>query len=146
MFLAPFALTIFGFSMSSASKVRFSRGASAGAASCLLDFADFFGGFVSAVTGDVVSAASVGWAASSFASATAGFSSAFGFFGFSAFSAFGFAGFLCSAILIKLCLLLLPDYGSRPRSCAVLCAYARLSMSAVRGLANRGGGAVRDNN
>src|SRR5437016_2689839 len=146
MFLAPFALTIFGFSTSSASKVRFSRGASAGAASCLLDFVGFFAGFVSAVPGAVVSAASVGWTASSFASATAGLSSTFGFFGFSAFSALGFAGFLCSAILIKLCLLLLPDCGSRRQFCAVLCACARLSMFADRGRASRDGGVGRGNN
>src|SRR5882724_2352907 len=146
MFLAPFALTIFGFSTSSASKVRFSRGASTGAASCLVGFAGFLAGFASAPTGTAVSAAGVSAVLSALASAAGDFSSASGFFGLSAFSAFGFAGFLFSAILIKLCLLLLPDCGSRRRFCAVLCACARLSMFADRGRASRDGDVGRGNN
>src|SRR6266568_3593427 len=133
MFLAPFALTIFGFSTSSASSERFSRGASAGAASGLAGFAGFFAGFATAVTGAGVSV--VGFGDSCFASWDVGvsgaFSSAFGFFGFSAFSAFGFAGFLCSAIF-KLSRLLLLDCESRQRSYAVLCECAHLSMFADR--------------
>src|ERR1700719_905268 len=150
MFLAPFALTIFGFSTSSGSNVRFSRGASAGAASGLLGLAGFFAGFVSAVTGVVVSGAGVGCAASPFTSAgAAGFSSAFGFFGWSAvsaLSAFGFAGFLCSAILIKPCLLLLQGYGSRRPFCAAPCACAHLSMFAVHARVVRDGVVAHDNN
>src|SRR5258708_39659034 len=146
MFLAPFALTIFGFSTSSGYNERFSRGASAGATSGLPGFACFFAGFASAVTGAAVSAAAIGAGCSVFASAAGDASSVFGFFGFSAFSAFGFAGFLCSAILIKLCLLLLPDCESHPRSCVVPCGCARLSMFADRALANRGGDAGPGNN
>src|SRR5438094_10343938 len=102
MFLAPFALTIFGFSISSASKVRFSRGASTGAASCLVGFAGFLAGFASAPTGAAVSAAGVSGVCFDLAFAAGAWSSASGFFGLFAFSAFGVAGFLCSAILIKL--------------------------------------------
>src|SRR6266404_2827967 len=111
MFLAPFALTIFGFSTSSASSERFSRGASAGPVSGLLGFAGFFAG---------------------------------GFF--VAFSALGLAGFLCSAILIKPCLLLLQGYGSRRPFCAAPCASAHLSTFAVHARVDRDGVVARDNN
>src|SRR6266581_3471109 len=103
MFLAPFALTIFGFSTSSASSERFSRGASAGAVSGLLGFAGLFSGL-------------------------------------------GLAGFLCSAILIKPCLLLLQGYGSRRPFCAAPCASAHLSMFAVHARVDRDGVVARDNN
>src|SRR5207244_5708287 len=112
-FLAPFALTILGFSTSSASNERFSRGASA--VSGLLGFAGFFAGFASAATGAAASGVSVGCAASSFTSTVGGGSSAFGFL--VAFSALGFAGFLSSAIVLKPCLLFLLSYVSlRPFS------------------------------
>src|SRR5206468_337844 len=129
MFLAPFALTIFGFSTSSASSERFSRGASAGAVSDLLGFAGLFAGFAAAATGAAVLGVGVGCAASSFTSAVGDCSSACGFF--VASSALGLAGFLCSAILIKPCLLLLQGYGSRRPFCAAPCASAHLSMFAV---------------
>src|SRR5438034_6830014 len=140
MFLAPFALTIFGFSTSSASSERFSRGASAGAVSDLLGFA----GFAAAATGAAVLGVGVGCAASSFTSAVGDCSSACGFF--VASSALGLAGFLCSAILIKPCLLLLQGYGSRRPFCAAPCASAHLSMFAVHARVDRDGVVARDNN
>src|SRR6266705_4129058 len=143
MFLAPFALTIFGFSTSSASSERFSRGASAGAVSGLLGFAGLFAGFAAAATG-AVSGVGVGCAASSFTSAVGDCSSACGFF--VAFSALGLAGFLCSAILIKPCLLLLQGYGSRRPFCAAPCASAHLSMFAVHARVDRDGVVARGNN
>src|SRR5437764_430050 len=109
MFLAPFALTIFGFSTSSASKERFSRGASAGAASGLPVLAGFFAGFALAAGVAVVSAVGAAAASCFSVGAAAGvsgaFSSPYAFLSLSAFSGFGLAGFLCSAILIKLFLL-----------------------------------------
>src|SRR6266853_6582566 len=144
MFLAPFALTIFGFSTSSASSERFSRGASAGLVSGLLGFAGFFAGFASAATGAAASGGGVGRAASSFTSTVGGGSSAFGLF--VAFSALGFAGFWCSAILIKPCLLLLQGYGSRRPFCAAPCACALLSMFAVHARVDRDGVVAHDNN
>src|SRR5207247_7824365 len=126
MFLAPFALTIFGFSTSSASSERFSRGASAGAVSDLLGFAGLFAGFAAAATGAAVLGVGVGCAASSFTSAVGDCSSACGFF--VASSALGLAGFLCSAILIISCLLLLFGFGFCLLFCVFDCVFAHLSL------------------
>src|ERR1700730_9368613 len=132
-FLLPLALTIFGFSTSSASSERFSRGVSAGAASSLGGLASFFATLVSATGGTVEATVSTG-AVSVFA---AGFSaSAFGFFGF-ALSVLGLLGFF-SILKTKLYPFSLPDCELHQLSSAGLCACAHLSMFAVRAQVIRG--------
>src|SRR6266568_9192351 len=100
MFLLPFALTIFGCSMLSGLRERFSAGAGAGAAaSSFFAFgAVFFFGSAGAATAASTLAGSP-WTSAASGFEAASFAAALGAFGFLAASSAGFVG---SAIKLSL--------------------------------------------